>query len=133
MFVSHEHICRLLHLRSASSSWLFWLVLASRIIITPMRSIAVFRQYSVRIPAFYGAGCIFSTVNLIYVVRVPRTIFPDASTTLTSRFVPRFRARVSASPCSPLICSEFSFFSLNFFFFFFYSKNSIIRSSWGKG
>ncbi len=58
LFVSYEHICRLLHLRSVSSSWLFWLVLAGRIFITPVRSIAVFRRYSVRIPAFYRAGCI---------------------------------------------------------------------------
>ncbi len=46
LFVSHEHICRLLHLWSASSSWLLWLVLAGRAFIAPVLSRVILLQSS---------------------------------------------------------------------------------------
>ncbi len=56
VFISHEHICRILHLRSASSSWLFSLVLASQAFITPVQSIAVFSTVFSTSTAVYDSG-----------------------------------------------------------------------------
>ncbi len=71
-------------------------------------------RYSVRIPTFYRAGCIFSTANLIYVVRAPHAIFP----VLLSR---QHCVLCHASMCvcllprvRRLIRREFSFFLLIF-------------------
>ncbi len=65
MFVTHEHICRLLHLRSASSNWLSWLVLAGRILLLRCSQLrflvhysAPWRPFSVRFTLSSNFSCL---------------------------------------------------------------------------
>ncbi len=119
MFVSHEHICRLLHLRSASSRWLLWLVLATRIFTTRVWSIVVFSAVFSTYSCLVRSGCRTSDRKnyVAHALHAEHRTRPWCCLCVFS-LCHASRVCVHLPVLAPLFVASFPFIFYNFFYLF---------------